>query len=161
MKLKKMQDPDTVKKIEDFQGLRIKIDRPKGFVMRGKDAAGKEWVRTYQVDYGFLPKTDGGDGEGLDVFLGPARDASTAFWITQSKADGSFDEYKLVLGAKTRNEAIKIYTDHVPRRFMKSVVPISVGMVKSLLNQPVLAKTAMLLSFLGELENMRPIDAYL
>lgn len=159
MKFKK-QNPDTVKKVENFQGLRIKIDRPKGFVMRGTGKDGKPWERVYQVDYGFLPKTQGGDGEGLDVFLGPFRESTTAFWATQVKEDGSFDEYKLILGARTRKEATKIYTDHIPRRLMKSIVPISVGMVKSLLNQPVLEKTAMLLSFLSELENMGPIDAY-
>src|SRR5690606_16498486 len=68
-------DPDSVKFRTEFQGIPINVDRPKGFVMRGTDAAGKDWARRYKLDYGFIPKTLGGDGDGLDVFIGPNKSA--------------------------------------------------------------------------------------
>src|SRR5690606_6453494 len=89
---------DGVKKTIEFQGITIHLDRPKGLIMSGKDKNGKEWAREYKYDYGFIPKTLGGDGDGLDVFVGPNKDALEAYWAIQNKDDGSFDEYKVFLG---------------------------------------------------------------
>jgi Inorganic Pyrophosphatase len=88
---------DSVKKRVDYQGIGICIDRPKGSVMSGTDEKGEPWSRTYEYDYGFIPKTLGGDDDGLDVFVGPDPKAEDAFWAIQTKPDGSFDEYKCIL----------------------------------------------------------------
>lgn len=90
-------DPSTVKFKTEFQGIPINIDRPKGFIMVGKDSHGNDWARRYKYDYGFIPKTLGGDGDGLDVFIGPDKKADEAYWAVQRKEDGSFDEYKCLL----------------------------------------------------------------
>lgn len=116
-----------------FQGIDIVIDRPVGFVQRGRGDDGQEWERTYLNDYGFIPGTQGGDGEGLDVFLGPSAEAPNAYWAVQAKSDGTFDEYKLLLGFEDESAARKAYTDHIPERFLKSVGETSVGLVKALL----------------------------
>ena len=42
---KKSLDPDTVKKKLTFQGLSVHIDRPKGFVLEGKDREGRPWKK--------------------------------------------------------------------------------------------------------------------
>lgn len=88
---------DSVKFKVDFQGLPIQVERPRGFIMLGVDANGKHWSRRYKYDYGHIPRTLGGDNDGLDVFLGPKKNSKHAFWAVQKKPDGSFDEYKCLL----------------------------------------------------------------
>ena len=125
--------PDTVKWVADFQGLKIKIDRPKGFIMFGTDHAGTKWRRTYKHDYGFIPKTLGGDSDGLDVFIGANKKAPNAFWAVQRKPDGSFDEYKIFLGFDNRDEAIAAYRAHIPKKLFGRMMSMTIEMMKAML----------------------------
>ncbi len=127
--------PDTVKWKQDFQGLTIHLDRPKGFIMFGTDADGNKWRRTYKYDYGFIPKTLGGDNDGLDVFIGPNKKAPNAFWAVQKKPDGSFDEYKIFLGFDNRDEAIAAYRAHIPKKFFGRMMSMTVEMMKAMLGE--------------------------
>lgn len=151
--------PDTVKKTVEFQGITIKIDRPKGFVMRGTSRDGKAWERTYLYDYGYIPKTLGGDGDGLDVFIGPDAKAKDAFWAVQTKPDGSFDEYKAFLGFSSREEALKAYKDHIPAKLLDGITSMSLDMMKAMLglspkgNRPG-EKVAMYVGFMAELQEI-------
>jgi site-specific DNA-adenine methylase len=125
---------DAKKKVE-FQGIPIVIDRPKGFVQEGTAEDGTPWSRTYKTDYGFIPKTKGGDGEGLDVFVGPDAESDAAYWVLQKKGDGSFDEYKLFLGWKSPAEAKKVYEEHVPPKYFAGMHVGTVQQIRALLNQ--------------------------
>lgn len=152
--------PDSVKGTIEFQGLTIKLDRPKGFVMRGTDRDGKDWERVYKYDYGYIPKTLGGDGDGLDVFIGPDKAADNTYWAVQTKPDGSFDEYKVFLGFKSRDEAIKAYKEHIPAKLLDGVATLSIEMMKAMLGvEPggLIKKTAAMTSasFLVELDNIK------
>ncbi len=131
----KPTNPDTVKFKTEFQGIPIHVDRPRGFIMKGTDKAGKPWARRYKYDYGFIPKTLGGDGDGLDVFLGPKKNAPLAFWAVQRKDDGSFDEYKVFLGFEDRDAATAVYRAHIPKKYFKGIVTMKVEMMKSMLGQ--------------------------
>lgn len=142
---------DSVKRTVTFQGMRVDLDRPKGFEMTGTGEDGKTWKRVYKLDYGFLPKTDGGDGEGVDVFLGPDSDAHDAYWVIQRKKDGSFDEYKVFLGFKDEKSAKAAYADHIPMKFFGGMVAMRVGMMKALLGKEPLEKIAVQLAFEDEL----------
>jgi len=148
---------DTVKSKTDFQGIPVHIDRPKGFVMEGKGKDGP-WKRQYRYDYGFIPKTDGGDGDGLDVFLGPDKTSKNAYWAIQHRDDGSFDEYKVMLGFNSRGEAKEAYCQHIPKRMLKGLVTIRIEMMKAMLGLSVggFKKTAgpTILGFLDELESI-------
>jgi hypothetical protein len=150
--------PHTVKKIVDFQGIIVKIDRPRGFVMSGTDAKGTPWTRRYRHDYGFIPRTKGGDGEGIDVFVGPLKSAKEAYWAVQIKDDGSFDEYKVFLGFPNRDAAVAAYRAHIPRKKMKGMVTMRLEMMKAMLNvdsNGLLKKTASFyMGFHDELEKM-------
>lgn len=120
----------------------------------GKDSEGKPWKRTYQYDYGFIPKTNGGDDEGLDVYLGPNKDAKDAFWVTQIKPDGSFDEYKVFLGFDHEEDAIKAYKQHAPAKLLHSVTAMTIEMMKAMLGkspEKEVEKKAMWDGFLDEL----------
>jgi len=127
--------PNTVKFTTEFQGIPIHIDRPRGFIMKGTDSAGRDWARRYKYDYGFIPKTLGGDGDGLDVFIGPKKRAPTAFWAVQRKEDGTFDEYKVFLGFDNRDEAIAAYRQHIPKKLFKGILTMRIEMMKSMLGK--------------------------
>ncbi len=124
-------------RLVDFGGIPVLIDRPKGHVIRKLDDAGNLlWERTYSVDYGFFAGTDGGDQEGLDVFLGPDPAAPVAWWAVQTREDGSFDEYKVFLGFADEAAARACYVAHIPERFLASMTPMPVDRIRSLLGLP-------------------------
>lgn len=130
-------------KAKVFAGLKVRIDRPKGFVQHGKDAQGKPWKRVYKVDYGYLPGTEGGDGEGLDVFFGPSEQAETAYLVRQNKDDGSFDEFKLMIGFGGKAEALACYDDHIPSKLRGAVREVPMDVLRTLTGQvPAAAKVA-------------------
>jgi hypothetical protein len=141
---------DTVKFKREFQGIPVQIERPRGFIMLGTDAAGKHWSRRYKYDYGHIPRTLGGDGDGLDVFLGPKPKAQHAFWAIQRKPDGSFDEYKVFLGFDNRDEATAVYRAHIPKKLFAGMMTMRIDMMKAMLgkNPEHQLKTAMVRAFM-------------
>lgn len=132
MGLDKLAAPKT----RIFAGLRVRIDRPKGFVQHGKSSDGTPWEREYKCDYGYLAGTQGGDGDGLDVFLGP-EEKGDAFLIHQRKEDGSFDEYKLMLGFKDARVAKAMYLTHIPAKFLGKIERMPIGVIQGLTGRPV------------------------
>lgn len=137
-----------------FQGLKIKIDRPKGFEHEGKDKEGRPWKRIYKVDYGYFPRTDGGDGEGIDVFVGPDESCPTTWWVRQVDDKGNFDEWKVLVGYHSRDEAKRTYFEHIPRKFFGGIVSIPIGFVQSMTNVGPSEKTATLWALYDELEKI-------
>lgn len=127
-------EDDTVKKVVDYQGIPVHVDRPAGHVQTGVDEKGQAWKRVYHVDYGYVPNTQGGDAEGLDVFLGMDPVADQAHWILQKKSDGTFDEYKVMLGFTCADTAKAMYNAHVPKRFFGGMASTSIPMMRALLN---------------------------
>jgi len=154
----KVVSSDGVKKTVEFQGIKIHLDRPKGLIMTGKDSKGEDWSREYKYDYGFIPKTLGGDGDGLDVFLGPDKDASETYWAIQNKDDGTFDEYKVFMGFTSREAAIGAFRDHIPVKFLGGMVSMRLDMMKAMLGMHpdgFFMKTAMVqVSFTSELQKI-------
>lgn len=145
----------------EFQGIPVHIDRPRGFVMSGTDSKGKPWKRQYKYNYGYIPRTKGGDGDQLDVFLGPKKKAPNAFWAIQKKEDGSFDEYKVFLGFDNRDEAAAAYRAHIPKKLMVGIVTMRVDMMKAMLGidgngygSNGIKKTAQFVGFLDEFEKI-------
>ena len=91
-----------------INGFEITIENPKGSYRRGRDKSGKEWKTYMHNDYGYFTKTVGKDGDAIDVFLGPNLDSDKVFPIDQF-LHGEFDETKVMLGFKTKEEAKKAY----------------------------------------------------
>jgi hypothetical protein len=119
--------------MRDFCGIPVTIDRPRGFRQSGQGPDGTTWERVYHVDYGFIQGTLGGDGDGLDVFLGEDTQAKTAFWVVQLRADGAFDEFKVMLGFADQDTAKMMYCLHIPKRFFGAIIPVPVEAMKALL----------------------------
>lgn len=120
-------------RVRDYAGIKVVIDRPKGFHQRGTSPDGDEWERVYQVDYGYLAGTRGGDGEELDAFCGPDRWAPAAYVAIQEDEDGRFDEYKLFLGFASASAARACYVAHTPERLLRSVFEVPVDMIRAML----------------------------
>jgi hypothetical protein len=121
------------KRVVRHSGLRVVIDRPKGFVQEGTAPDGTKWERTFQVDYGYFDGTQGGDGEALDVYLGPDESAKDSYWVIQVGRDGAFDEYKVMLGFSSEGAARAMYLEHTPPEFLGAVATIPVDAVRALL----------------------------
>ena len=157
----KATSPDGTKFKLVFQGIPIHVDRPKGFIMMGRDDKDKPWARQYRYDYGFIPRTKGGDGDGIDVFVGPNKDAPESYWAVQRKSDGSFDEYKVFLGFDNRDEATAAYRQHIPLKLLSGMVAMKIDMMRAMLGIEAegyqhagLEKAAELIGMMSELELM-------
>jgi hypothetical protein len=135
------ENGEVVKNI-DFQGLEISIDRPKGFVQTGTNQGGEGWEREYLFDYGFIKGTEGGDGEDLDVFVGPDADATEVYLVTQNHSDGTFDEYKAFVGFSSEDEALMAYEAHIPTDYFDSITAIPLGALKGIMGLDPLEEAA-------------------
>lgn len=120
-------------KATSFRGIPLRIDRPKGFVQRGTGPDGAKWERTYLYDYGYIPDTQGGDGEGVDVYVGPEAGAPTAYWVAQRSFDGHFDEWKVFLGFPSAARARLAFVLHTPGVLLGPVFELPVAAMRTLL----------------------------
>jgi N12 class adenine-specific DNA methylase len=93
-----------------IHGLDIAIENPAGSKRSGTDAKGKEWSVDMQDHYGYIKRTEGADGDHVDVFIGQNPASQKVFVVDQYKADGSFDEHKVVFGANDLDDAIETYS---------------------------------------------------
>jgi hypothetical protein len=67
-----------------------------------------------EADYGYIAGTEGKDGEDVDVFVGPDKDAQSAYIITIMKPPSfeNIDEQKVMLGYNTGAEAKRAFMRH-------------------------------------------------
>ena len=88
-----------------FQGLPISIENRKGTIRRGKD-----WQVRVPYDYGYIKRTEGADGDHVDVCIGPHYQSDHVFVVDQhDHRSGKFDEHKVMLGYRTKSEAEHAY----------------------------------------------------
>ncbi len=103
------------------QGLPIAVEFKAGTNREGVNKkTGVKWTRKMYADYGeiFALGTEGTDGDPVDVYVGPDRDAPNAYVIDQlvvfGDRKGEFDEQKVMLGCQTADEAKELYLKHMP-----------------------------------------------
>lgn len=95
-----------------FQGLPISLESIKGQTRSGTDPNGKKWSVRLPYDYGYIKRTEGADGDHVDVCIGPDHESDHVFIIDQNDlGTGKFDEHKVMLGYRTKEEATKAYRD--------------------------------------------------
>lgn len=118
----------------EFQGLKITVENKKGSVRQGVDSDGKKWRTKMKVPYGFFNGTKGADGEEVDVFVGPDKEAKNAYVVHQHKVDGKgYDEDKVILGCTSKEDAIKLYLAHYSdKKFLGPVKEVSMGRLKAM-----------------------------
>lgn len=93
-----------------FQGLPISLESVKGQTRSGVDPNGHKWSVKLPYHYGYIKRTEGADGDHVDVCIGPDYQSDHVFIIDQhDHRTGEFDEHKVMLGYRTRDEACRAY----------------------------------------------------
>lgn len=96
-------------------GMDISIENPEGSERRGTSPDGTSWANRMAGHYGYIRRTQGADGDQVDVFVRPGTTSDFAgpvFVIDQvDPAGGRFDEAKVMLGYDTREDAERAYRD--------------------------------------------------
>ena len=96
----------------EFQGLPISIENKKGSIRRWYDPHEKRnGVTPMHFDYGYIRRTEGMDGDHVDVYIGPHPESTIAFVVHQMKGPDffEFDEDKVMLGFSSADEARLAY----------------------------------------------------
>ena len=95
-----------------MHGLDISIENPKGSERQGFDENGNKWSSILPAHYGYIRRTEGADGNHVDVYLGPHDDSDQVFIVDQQKVDtNEFDEHKCIFGALSVTQAKQLYLD--------------------------------------------------
>nr|WP_234922287.1 LPD38 domain-containing protein [Aeromonas caviae] len=82
-----------------LQGLDIALENPKGSTRSGTAQDGKAWQSTMAHDYGYIKRTQGADGDHVDVFIGDKPESETVYVVDQvDPKTGKFDEHKVMMG---------------------------------------------------------------
>lgn len=122
----------------DFQGLDIAVENRKGSVRSGKKPDGGTWRTVMKAPYGYIEApAKGKDGESVDVYVGPKKDAPVAYVVHQHKPNGTgHDEDKVILGTESEEEAKRLYLQHYDDpKFLGPVSAVPVDRLKQLLEQ--------------------------
>lgn len=105
------------KEKKNVRGLVVSIENPKGSTRSGKDKDGKEWKVTMNNDYGYFNRTTGKDGDHIDVFLSDDPEKGNIYVVDQSNKDDKFDEHKVMIGFKSKEDALKNYKANYEQKF--------------------------------------------
>lgn len=118
----------------EVQGIPIAIENKPGSVRKGTDSDGNEWRTKMKVPYGYIKGTKGADGDEVDAFVGPDKEAPNAFVVHQHKPDGTgYDEDKVILGTGSKAEAKRLYLAHYDDpKFLGSIARVSTERLKEL-----------------------------
>ena len=120
----------------EHQGIPIAIENRKGSVRKGVDKDGKPWSTVMKMTYGYIKGSKGADGEDIDCYVGPHKDAPNAYVVHQRKSDGTgYDEDKVLLGLRNKDDAIKRYLQHYNSdKFLGPVKEVPVKRLKEMLS---------------------------
>ena len=98
-----------------YRGLPITIEYEKGTIRSGVDKEGNPWQQEMFHHYGYFDNTMGADGKELDVYYNPDGKSDKIFRIIQlDTLTGKFDEYKIMIGFDTIENAKQGYLVHYP-----------------------------------------------
>lgn len=91
-------------------GLDISIENPRGSWREG-GPPDKRWRSKLPHHYGYIRKTEGGDGDHVDCYIGPHLRSPNVFVIDQHHLDGeqAFDEHKCFIGFGSKPQAREAY----------------------------------------------------
>lgn len=115
-----------------FNGLTVCVENLAGSTRSGVSKEGKDWSTNMKNDYGYISRTEGEDGEHVDVYLGPNEDAEYVYVIHQAKPEtGKYDEDKCMVGFDESDKAVKAYLTHYDSpKFFGAVTAVPFSMFK-------------------------------
>ena len=102
-----------------YHGLLVLVENDVGDVRAGIGPTGEPWSVTMRHPYGEIAGTQGVDGDAVDVFVGPDRDAAVAYVVHQeigsdAEGEGGYDEDKVFLGFDSEAKAVAAYRANFP-----------------------------------------------
>ena len=94
-----------------IDGLNITIENPHGSTRKGTDKSGKQWESTMSGHYGYFKRTEGKDGDQVDVIVNPGTETSPKVFVVDQvdPKSGKFDEHKVIMGTSSEREARDLY----------------------------------------------------
>lgn len=93
-----------------IQGLNISIKSPAGSIRSGTDAAGQPWQTEMPAHYGYIRRTEGADGDQVDVYIGNSPESDIVYVVDQvDLSTGRFDEHKALIGFSSVYDAVNSY----------------------------------------------------
>ena len=93
-----------------IHGLDITIENPVGSVRSGTSPDGEPWEVEMPADYGYIKRTEGADGDNVDVYIGPNPASTMVYVIDQvDPKTGKFDETKSMIGFDSLDQAVAAY----------------------------------------------------
>ncbi len=93
-----------------LHGLDISIENPRGSTRSGTSPDGTTWSHEMSDHYGYIKRTEGADGDHVDVYVGPKPEAKRVFVVDQvEQGNGKFDEHKAMLGFTNKRDAVAAY----------------------------------------------------
>lgn len=117
-----------------FQGMPISIENRKGSTRKWYDEGDKKHGETKMCHtYGYIRGTKGVDGDHVDVYVGPDKNAKNVFVIHQNKAPDfkEYDEDKVMLGFSSGKEAKEAYLKQYDKPgFYGGMTPMTVDEFK-------------------------------
>lgn len=139
----------------DLKGLVINVENPYGSIRSGVDKNGKAWAIELKDSYGEIHKTEGADGDAIDIFIKPhltPTDIETLdkiYVIDQINPDtGEFDEHKCVFGYTTTEDATNAYLSNYTKGWkgLGAITPLDITVFKlwlkkGNLNRPIAYKS--------------------
>ncbi len=103
------------KRATSWHGVPVKVEIEAGDTKSGYDEDGNYWEHKYEFPYGEFPGTRSPhDGDGVDLYLGPATGASLVYVVHQLTKTGELDEDKVMLDFASHGDAVLAYRRHGP-----------------------------------------------
>jgi len=94
----------------NIHGLNITIENAKGSTRSGVGADGSRWETKLPSAYGYFKRSEGADGDHVDVYVGPHLKSNFVWIVDQVDPDTKrFDETKTLLGFGSKAQALKTY----------------------------------------------------
>ena len=118
----------------EVRGIPIAIENKKGSIRKGTSKDGHKWETKMKAPYGYIKGTKGADGEEVDAFVGPDKEAPDAYVVHQHKEDGrGYDEDKVILGVHNKAEAKKLFLQHYDDpKFLGPIAKVSTERLREL-----------------------------
>lgn len=93
-----------------ISGLPVTIENPAGSERTSKKDDPNPWRVVMPAHYGYINRTEGADGDQVDLFIGPKEDNGRFWIVNQSTPDGKrFDEHKVITGVDSAQDAVALY----------------------------------------------------
>ena len=91
-------------------GFDVTIETPKGTERKGVDKEGKEWSVEMPGHYGYIKRTEGMDGDNVDVTVGEDIGSDKIYVVDQVDAETKApDEHKVIMGTTSPEAARALY----------------------------------------------------